>query len=142
MRYKGPFGPKRLFLRIFWAGIDLGKRVRKMVLEAMNKLEQGRPARKQRLSLRLVGKMHRTAECVRVRMCDAPEESCRGKRKSSLEEEMRPLEASTPVAWKRVTSQRAACGRPEIMGPCVRPPPPPHPYHLVMWKKEHLLPIC
>lgn len=104
MRYKGPFGPKRLFLRGSWAGIDLGKRVRKMVLVAMNKLEQGRPARKQRLSLRLVGKTHRTAEWVRVRMCDAPEESCRGKRKTSLEEEMRPLGASTPVARKRVTS--------------------------------------
>lgn len=71
---------------------------------AMNKLEWGQPARKQRLSLSLLGKMHRTAECVRVRMCDALQESCRGKRKTSLEEEMRPLGASTFLAWKRVTS--------------------------------------
>lgn len=103
---KIPFGPKRLFLWGSRAGYDLSKRVRKMVLVAMNMLEDGWPAKKQRFSLGLVGKMHRTASsvctCVCMCMCGCTSRNLEGKKENQLGGDH--WGPSTFLPWRRETS--------------------------------------
>lgn len=55
-----------------------------MVLVAINTLEDGWPVKKQRLSLGLVGKMHRTASsvCTCVCMCGCTSRNLEGKKEN------------------------------------------------------------